>query len=171
VLQQLQHLAGVLPFVRLGPKGPDRRTAAGVEHPLLQGGGVGKATNDATKGIYLMDKLAFGRPPDRWITGLPGDAVEVEAEQGCTHPESGSGERRLAAGMATTDHDQVETFAGVWQGTGGMHQRRLSTEKIDPGIRPRHSIQTIDPGQGLNPHPMEWLGLMDEPNRLTPTLK
>ena len=88
-----------------------------------------------------MDKLAFGRPPDCWITGLPGDAVEVEAEQGCTHPESGSGERRLAAGMATTDHDQVETFAGVWQGTGGMHQLRLMTETIDPGIRPRRSTQ------------------------------
>ena len=48
VLQQLQHLAGVLALVCLGPQGPDSRAAAGIEHPLLQGGGVGKATDDTT---------------------------------------------------------------------------------------------------------------------------
>ena len=60
-----------------------------------------------------MHQLAFGRPADGRVTGLPGDAVEVEAEQGSAYPQSGGGEGRLTAGMAATNDDQVEAFAGV----------------------------------------------------------
>jgi hypothetical protein len=41
----LQHLAGVVPLVGLGAQGPNGRAAAGVEDPLLQGGGIGEAAD------------------------------------------------------------------------------------------------------------------------------
>ena len=46
MLQQLQHLARVLAFVGLGAQGPHRRAAAGIEHPLLQGGGIRQPADD-----------------------------------------------------------------------------------------------------------------------------
>ena len=80
MLQQLQHLAGVLAFVGLGAQGPNGRAPAGVEHPLLQRGGIGQSADHAAEGIDLMNQLALGRTAHRRVTGLPGDAIEVEAE-------------------------------------------------------------------------------------------
>ena len=82
VLQQLQHLAGVLAFVGLGAQGPHGRAAAGVEHPFLQGGGIGQPADHTAQGVHLMHQLALGRTAHGRVAGLPGDAIEVEAEQG-----------------------------------------------------------------------------------------
>jgi hypothetical protein len=46
----------------------------------LDGGGISEAADHATKGIHFMDKLAFGRTANGRITGLPGDAIEIEGE-------------------------------------------------------------------------------------------
>ena len=110
MLQQLQHLAGVLTLVGLGAQGPNGRAAAGVEDALLQGGGIGQPTDDATEGIHLMHQLALGRATDGGVAGLPGDPVEVEGEEGRVQAEPGRRERRLTAGMATPHHDHVEAF-------------------------------------------------------------
>jgi hypothetical protein len=50
VLQSLQHLAGVGPFVGLGAQGPNGRAAVGVEDALLQGGGIGEAADQPAEG-------------------------------------------------------------------------------------------------------------------------
>ena len=78
VLQQLQHLAGVLALVGLGAQGPHSGAAAGIEHPLLQGRGIGQPADHASEGIHLMHQLALGRTAHRRVAGLPGDAIEVE---------------------------------------------------------------------------------------------
>ena len=83
VLQELQHLAGVLTFIGLGPKGPYRRSAAGIEDALLQGRGVCQATDHATEGVHLMHQLALRRPAYGRVAGLPGDTVDVEGEESC----------------------------------------------------------------------------------------
>jgi hypothetical protein len=46
----------------------------------LQGGGIGQAADHPAEGIHFMDQLAFGRAAHGWVAGLPGDAIEVEAE-------------------------------------------------------------------------------------------
>ena len=112
VLEQLQHLAGVGPLVRLGAQGPDGRAAAGVENAFLQGGGVRQAADDAAEGIHLMHQLALGGPAHGRVAGLPGNAIEVEREQGGVQAQPGGGERRFAAGVAAADHDQIKAFGG-----------------------------------------------------------
>ena len=55
VLQQLQHLAGVLAFVRLGAQGPNGWPPAAVEHSFLEGCGVRQPSDHSTEGIHLVD--------------------------------------------------------------------------------------------------------------------
>jgi len=112
VMQQLQHLPGVMAFVGLGTQGPNGRAAAGVQDPLLNGGGISEAADHATKGIHFMHKLAFGRTANGRIAGLPGDAVEIEGEQGGVEPQTSSRDCSLTTGMTTPDDDHVEAFGG-----------------------------------------------------------
>jgi hypothetical protein len=69
-----------MPFVRLGAQCPNRRTAAGIQDSLLDGGGISEAADHATEGIDFMDKLAFGWTTNGRVTGLPGDSVEIEGK-------------------------------------------------------------------------------------------
>ena len=91
---------------------PDSWAAAGVEDALLDGGGIGQATDHPTKGIYFMDELAFGGAADGRVAGLPGDSIEIEAEQGGVQAQAGGRNRRFTACMAAADHDHVEGFGG-----------------------------------------------------------
>ena len=81
-------------------------------------GGIGEAADHAPKGIHFMDELAFGGAADGRVAGLPGDAVEIEAEQRCVESEPGRGDGRFTSGMATPNDDHVERFSG---GTGEAH--------------------------------------------------
>jgi hypothetical protein len=99
-------------FVGLGTQSPYGRAAAGIQDPFLDGGGISEAADYATERIHFMDKLAFGRTPNGRITGLPGDSVEIESEQGGIEPQTSSRDCSLATGMTTPDDDQVKTFCG-----------------------------------------------------------
>ena len=112
MLQLLQHLAGIEALVGLGAQGPHRRAAAGVEDALLDGGGISQAPDHATEGIHFMDELAFGGAADGRVAGLPGDSIEIEAEQGGVQAQPGGGDGRFTTGMASADHDHVEGFGG-----------------------------------------------------------
>ena len=79
----------------------------------MQGRGIRKATDHASQGIHLMHQLALGGTAHGWIAGLPGDAVEVEAEQGSADAQPGSRQRCFAAGMTSADHDQFEFFRDI----------------------------------------------------------
>ena len=121
VLQQLQHLAGVLALIGLGPQGTHRGAAAGVEDALLQSGGIGQPTDHAAEGIHLVHQLALGRTANGRVAGLPSDAVQIEAKQRRAQSEPGGRERRLTAGMATAHHDQLEPLDELrgWRGIRG----------------------------------------------------
>ena len=106
-------------FVRLGAQGPNGRAAAGVEHPLLNGSGIGEAADHATEGIHFMHELAFGRSTNGRVAGLPGDPVEIESKQGGTEPQTSSRDCSLATGMTAPDDDHVEHFSG--SGGAGHH--------------------------------------------------
>jgi hypothetical protein len=72
---------------------------------------ISKAADHTTKGIHLMHQLAFGGSAHSWITGLPGDAIQVERKKGCINSKPGSGEGCLTTGMAAPHHDQLEAFS------------------------------------------------------------
>ncbi len=57
-----------------------------------------------------MHQLALGRSPHRRVAGLPGDAVEVEAEQGRVQAQPRRREGRLAAGMTTAPQRSRRNF-------------------------------------------------------------
>ena len=59
-----------------------------------------------------MHQLALGRTTHRRIAGLPGDPIQVEAEQGRLQAQACRGEGCLAAGMAAAHHDQFKAFGG-----------------------------------------------------------
>jgi hypothetical protein len=65
-----------------------------------------------------MDELAFGGSADSRIAGLPGDAIEIEAEQSSVQSQACRGDSRFTSGMAATNDDHVEGFSG---GTGEAH--------------------------------------------------
>ena len=73
-------------FVGLGTEGPNRRAAAGIQDPLLDGGGIGEAADHASERIHFMHELAFGRTTNGRIAGLPGDSVEIESEESGIQP-------------------------------------------------------------------------------------
>jgi hypothetical protein len=59
-----------------------------------------------------MHKLAFGGAADGRVAGLPGDAIEIEAEQRSVQAQACRGDGRLTSGMATPNDDHVEGFGG-----------------------------------------------------------
>ena len=73
-------------------------------------GGISEPTDHASKGVYFMDELAFGGSADGRVAGLPGDAIEIEAEQCCVESEPGRGDGGFTSGMATPNDDHVEAF-------------------------------------------------------------
>ena len=99
-------------FVGLGAQGPNRRAAAGIQDPLLDGGGIGKAADHATEGIHFMHELAFGWTTNGRVAGLPGDPVEIEGKEGCVQAQARCRDRSLTTGMAAPHDDQVKTFCG-----------------------------------------------------------
>ena len=129
VLQQLQHLTRVLPFVGLGTQGPHGRAAAGVEDSLLDGCGISEAPNHAAESIHLVHQLAFGGSTHGRIAGLPGDAVEVEGKECCVQPQASSRDGGFTACMASSHDDHVEDFGGSF---GGRHLFILQCHRCWP---------------------------------------
>ena len=79
-----------------------------------------------------MDELTFGGAADGRVAGLPGDAIEIEAEQGGVQAQPGGGDGCFTTGMAAADHDHVEGFGGF---NGEAHgfiigSHRCSVQKV-----------------------------------------
>jgi hypothetical protein len=74
----------------------------------LNRGGIGEAADHASKGIHFMDELAFGGSTDGRVAGLPGDAIEIEAEQSSVQAKACRGDGRFTSSMATANDDHVE---------------------------------------------------------------
>ena len=106
-LQRLLQPEAVQLLVGLGPRRADGRPLAGVQLPELDPGGVDVARHLAAQGVDLPDEVPLRQPPDRGIARHQADGVRIDGEEegGAAHP--GRGERRLAAGMAAADNDDV----------------------------------------------------------------
>ena len=94
----------------------------GIERPILNGRLVGYPGHGAAQGVNLPDELALGHPPDRGTAGHGGHLVQIDDRQKHAAPHAGSGERRLAAGMAGANHDKIK-FARVHAHKGNRGRR------------------------------------------------
>ena len=107
-LQNLLHANPVLLLIALGAGRPDRRAAAGIEQPELNSNRIRHFAHDAAERVDLADEMTLGNTADRGIAGHLRDQVGVHRDHHGAQSHAGAGTRGLAAGVAPTDHDNVE---------------------------------------------------------------
>ena len=90
-----------------------RRTLAGVERPELDARLVGRERHRPAQRVDFPYQMTLADAADRRIAGHLPQRFDVVRQQqrSATHPRAG--ERRLGAGMAATDDDDVESLAEV----------------------------------------------------------
>ena len=94
-------------LVALGARGADAGALVGVEHPALDGGGVGVDPHEAAQGVDFPDDVALGEPPDGRVARHLAEGVEVLREQGDAATEPGRGKGGLDSGVSGSDDGDV----------------------------------------------------------------
>ena len=98
--------------VGLGARTAHRRALAAVEQPELDAGRIGRPAHHAVQRIDLAHQMALAEPADRRIAGHRADRVAAHASPGpSAAPSRAATRRRLAAGMAAADDDDIELCA------------------------------------------------------------
>ena len=107
LLDGLLHLGVIAVLVRLGPKGMDRRSFGGVQHPALDEGLVDVDPHLSAQGVDLPHQMSLAGPADGGIAGHHGDGFQIDGEhqRPVAHPCGSKG--RLAACMTGTHHDDI----------------------------------------------------------------
>src|SRR5690349_11411383 len=107
ILEDALHALAVLRLVRLRPRGAHRRPLLGVERAELNAGRVDRPRHLAAERIDLLDEVALADAADGGVAGHLADVVEVERQHERRRAHARAGERRLDAGMAGADDDDV----------------------------------------------------------------
>jgi hypothetical protein len=76
VFDGFHHNRMIIGLVLLPPQGMDGITLAGVQHPHLDAGFIGRETHLASQGVNFANKLTFGGTADRRIAGHQRDIVQ-----------------------------------------------------------------------------------------------
>ena len=111
---RLLHGGGVELAIGLGARTAHRRPLAPVQHAELDAALVGHPAHQAVERIDLADQMALAEPADRRIARHRADGREAVGQQRGVRAHARSRGRGLAAGVAATDHDDVEV---------GIHRR------------------------------------------------
>ena len=122
-LQLVLHQAGVVVPVNLGPQGVYRRALAQVEHPALDGAGVGGAAHLPAQGVDFPDKVALGRAANAGVAGAVAHGVQVDGKDNSRAPQPCGGQGGLYAGVPRADNGNIK-------GTSVVSHRNLQKEKI-----------------------------------------
>ena len=142
--------------VGLGAGALHRRPLRPVQQAELDAGGIGDPAHQAVQRIDLAHQVALAEPADGRIAGHLADGVEAVRYQRRARAHAGSGGRGLTAGMAATDHDDVEVLPGhIRVRTGPELARNLS--ESGPW-RKRLALRMIS-GDDLWPHCRAYRGL------------
>ena len=134
------------PLVGLGAGAVHGGPLAAVEHAELDAGGVDGPAHGAAQGVDLADDLPLAHAADGRIAAHQGDGVEVAGQQRGFRAHPRRGQRRLGAGMAAADHQDVE-MASVpiyvnhteccgngdqWTSSDNSERRRYAARSIGP---------------------------------------
>ena len=117
--EQRRHRLAVELAVGLGARPPHRRPLAAVQHAELDAGAVDRPAHDAVERVDLAHQMALGEPADRRVARHLADRRAAVRQQRRARADPRRRGRRLTAGMAAADHDDVVFRAGLAHG-GGM---------------------------------------------------
>ncbi|EXI71364.1 MAG: hypothetical protein AW07_03696 [Candidatus Accumulibacter sp. SK-11] len=112
ILLLLQPAADRLPIehaIRLRACRADRRALAGIEDAKLDPGLVGRRRHRPAKRVDLLHEMPLADAANRRIAAHRTERLEVVRQQQGFHPHARRSKRRLGAGMAATNDDDVET--------------------------------------------------------------
>src|SRR5205807_368434 len=99
---------GVKLAVGLRARAADGRALAAVEYPELDPGLVGDAAHQAIERIDLTHQMTLAEAADRRVARHRPDRRESVGHQRDLGAHPGGGGSSFAAGVATTDHDDIE---------------------------------------------------------------
>ena len=103
------HRGRIEPPILLGPRPAHRRPLAAIEDAELDAALVGDAAHQPVERIDLADEMPLPQPTDRRIAGHGADGGEAMGDQRRPRAHARGRSRRLTAGMAAADHDDIET--------------------------------------------------------------
>ena len=107
LLQGMLHDLLILPPVRLGPEGMDRRSLAPVEHPELDAGLVRSPGHLSSQGVDLPDKVSLAGAADGGVAGHIAHSVQIDGKDHSFEPQPRGGKTGLNAGMTGADNRHV----------------------------------------------------------------
>ena len=99
--------------VGLGARALHGRPLGAVEQPELDAGRIGHPPHQAVQRIDLAHQVALAEPADGRVARHLADGGEAVRHQRRARAHAGRRSRRLAAGMAAADNDDVERFASL----------------------------------------------------------
>ena len=94
--------------IGLGTGGTHGRTFAAVQNAPLNAGFVGTTGHDAIEGVDFLHQMAFANTADGRIAGHLAQGLDVMGQEQCPAAYAGGRKRCFGAGMATTNHDDIE---------------------------------------------------------------
>ena len=113
--------------VRLRPGASDRRTLAPVQKAELYPGGVRRAAHEPVQRVDLADEVPLPEAADRRVARHLADGARLVRHQQGRGAEARRRRRRLAPGVASPDHDDVEDRAVGHPGDADRRRRARGT--------------------------------------------
>ena len=122
VLQPLADRRLVEQPIGLCPGRAHRRALARIEDAELDAGFVGGQRHRAAQRVDLLDQVPLADAADRRVAAHLAERFDVVREQQRGAAHAGGGQRRLGAGMAAADNDDIKGL-GVEHGVGDSTER------------------------------------------------
>ena len=134
--------------VRLDPRGSHGGTLAAVEDAELDARLVGGKRHRTTERIDLLDEVTLADSADRRVAAHRAQRLDVVRQQQGSRAHAGRGQCRFGAGVAATDHDDVE-MVGESHGSADQEEARLSSHRGPSATAMFHVEQPIVSGYTL----------------------
>jgi hypothetical protein len=115
--EQGPHRSSIESPIALASRSPDRRTLTAVEHAELNHGQIRRPCHDATKRVDLSNNSAFRNATNGRIARHLPDGLERTGDNSDAAAEARRRHRRLSAGVAGANHDDVKFRLGRESGT------------------------------------------------------
>src|SRR6185369_11068532 len=136
------HLGAIAHAIRLGSWRLNRRAARSIEQSKLNASTIDDAAHDAAERVDLAHEMSLRNSTNRGIARHLTDEIEIQRNQACFSAESRRGRRRLAARMASANHDYIEClikrhFYFPMQNVANISDS-ISSVVVSPVICPRN---------------------------------
>jgi hypothetical protein len=108
LLEERSHCSPVKAAIALGPRRPNRRAFAPIQHSELQRRQIGRARHDTAERIDFANDGAFGDPTDGGIARHLTDCLQCARHNAYTGADPSSRDGGFRSGMPSADDDHVE---------------------------------------------------------------